>query len=277
MDIATYSRSQDAAWRPVRRLIRALLHLLGVPVTDPQRQDFAVRLYRPLVDARDLNFLITRNYLAAAAPEIAIPVPRDYPFSALTNTLEKAVTPLRVAGDPIVEDNRADITVMETARKAIEAPVFRQVKEPARETIAAIGEDEKTSYGWARVLKGAESCAWCAMLASREPTYSSRGAALYKGANGLEAYHGPYPNKNGKLVGGVCDCEAVLVYKGSTNWEGRKAQQGLSDLWRKTTKGLSYKDNESFNAFRREWDKLVRDGETVGYLPESIQAPSRTA
>ena len=57
---------------------------------------------------------------------------------------------------------------------------------------------------WARVLSGAENCAFCIILASRGPVYRTKASA-----GGLKAteYHN------------LCDCEAVPIYDG-VEWDG---------------------------------------------------------
>ena len=116
--------------------------------------------------------------------------------------------------------------------------------------VAELGEDEtKPHYGWARVLVGAYSCSFCAMLAIRGAVYTSKRAAI--NGSSLGVYHTPYVNKNGKTVGGFCDCEAVLVYQGRS-WEGQHAADALEKLWQDSTEGHSMANAR--NAFRREWD-----------------------
>ena len=122
------------------------------------------------------------------------------------------------------------------------------------------------NVGWARVLVGAYSCSFCAMLASRGPVYTSRETAIGRGGNPLDAYHKPYIDKRGALVGGVCDCQAVLVTSFGS-WEGRKAWEALEDLWQNNATGSG---KAARLAFRRVWDKKVRDGDTGEYLADSI-------
>lgn len=73
--------------------------------------------------------------------------------------------------------------------------------------------------GWARVLVGAENCAFCAMLASRGAVYKSEATA------GFVAH-----TVNASGVGGDCDCQCVCVVKGQP-WEGEKEAALLQDMW----------------------------------------------
>ena len=77
----------------------------------------------------------------------------------------------------------------------------------------------------------------------------------------------PYiSKKSNTLVGGVCDCIAVLVVDGKP-WEGKAAHEKLDALWEEHGRGQA----DAANAFRREWDRQVRAGETKQYLPPSVQ------
>lgn len=277
MNVREYALLKQRPVSPLRKLIRAVLHALGVPVTPYQFEQTALRLYRPVVIARGRNHAAAMRYLLdQKVPRIHIPEPRDYPLEALTGSIEKVVTELRIVGEPITSQTRADTRVIERARLAIEAPVIRQALEPAREIVATLGEDEeKPRYGWARVLVGPYSCSFCAMLASRGPVYTSKAAAKGKGGSPLNFYHTPYQNKNGKTVGGFCDCEAVLVYTGRS-WEGEGAAGALERLWQKSTEG--YGMGDARNAFRRSWEGKIRAGDDMSkFLPESLQPKAGAA
>lgn len=277
MNIQQYARAKQKPVGPLRKLVRAVLYALGVPVTPFQVNETALRLYRPVVTARDFNHRVATKYLTdLKVPQFVVPVPRDYPLEAVASTIERVVSDVRIAGEPVTQHNRADTLVIEQTRKAIEGPVIRQALEPAREMVAELGEnEEKPHYGWARVLVGAYSCSFCAMLASRGPVYTSKAAAKGRGGLPLNLYHTPYINKNGKQVGGFCDCEAVLVYTGRP-WEGKSAFLKLEDLWLKSTEGHSMGDAR--NAFRREWESKISDGADMSvFLPESLQPKAGAA
>lgn len=97
--------------------------------------------------------------------------------------------------------------------------------------------------GWARVLTGAESCAFCAMLASRGPVYSEDTVVTtgkprevrprqvhYRnsGAGGHTYVSGS--RREGEKYHDHCDCIAVLVVKGMP-WNGEQQYHDLKDLW----------------------------------------------
>lgn len=273
MNAAQFRRLQVKALRPLQRLLRAVLHQQGVPVTPPQATDVAMRLWRPVLTSRQENYRAALAYIDTVQlpSRIVVPTPKPYQLSTLVKTVEAVAAEVRIEGEPITEDNRRDVRVIEEVRLAIEGPVTRLALEAAREPVQEIGETEEwENVGWARVLVGAYSCSFCAMLASRGPVYTSRETAIGRGGNPLNAYHVPYPNKNGKVVGGVCDCVAVLVTS-YTKWEGRAAWEALETLWENS--GGKHSNKAARLAFRRVWDKKVRDGDTGQYLPDSIKPP----
>lgn len=104
---------------------------------------------------------------------------------------------------------------------------------------------EGKRIGWARVLTGGENCAFCAMLASRGPVYTSKKTALFAGTS-VDAYHDH------------CDCEAVLVVEGR-DWVGREQYDNLERFWIESAAGAS--GNEAVKAFTRAWNgKVAADG-----------------
>jgi hypothetical protein len=278
VNVRQYARLKQRPIGPLRKLIRAVLHALGVPVTPFQVNEVALRLYRPTINARTHNYAAAVRYLIDLdVPRAVIPTPRDYPLQAVTTSIAKVVDEIRIVGEPITRATRADTRVIEEARKAIEAPIIRQALEPAREVVAELGEDEeKPRYGWARVLVGPYSCSFCAMLASRGAVYSSKTHALR--GESMQLYHTPYVNKNGKEVGGFCDCEAVIVYRGR-QWEGQAAAKALGELWKDRSGDRNAQGRrDPRNAFRRAWEKKIRDGDDMSaFLPESLQPKAGAA
>lgn len=127
----------------------------------------------------------------------------------------------------------------------------RKVGDDNRELRKKAGKAEPDStkpggkvLGWARVLTGAESCAFCAMLASRGPVYSEDTVVTtgkprevrprqvhYRnpGATGGHTYVSG-SRREGEKYHDHCDCIAVLVVKG-VPWNGEQQYHDLKDLW----------------------------------------------
>lgn len=259
MNTREYARLQQRPLPPLRKLIRRVLHLIGVPLSEKQTEDAALLLWRPIIAARTQNHLSAVRYIREAQIPVAIPAPRAYPYTAVVSTIEKVVQDIRIDGSEIDVDTRTNARVIEVVRPAIEGPLIKHALEPARETVALIGEQHE-HYGWARVLVGATSCAWCAMLASRGAVYTSKAAALGRGGSGLGAYHMPHIYR-GRMIGGLCDCIALPVIEGRA-WEGEAAHKRLDALWQ---------DNPSLDQFTSVWNRAVREEQTEQYLAPSVQ------
>lgn len=249
-------KAQDRAIAPLLTRIRQLFHLRGVPVTPPQRQEMALHTFRVMTNARVRTHEAAARYLHGQGV-VNIPPLREYRVDAVEQMIEDAV-PDSVASDPVDESTRTTPHVVEQVQKSVARAASRHAQQPARETVQETADEGGSEMGWARVLTGARSCAFCAMLASRGPVYKSDKSALFRGGASMDAYH------NG------CDCIAVLVRRGAI-WEGHDSFDSLNELWQTATKRKSNKDAR--NAFRREWDRLVRSGGSGDFIADSMKPP----
>lgn len=120
----------------------------------------------------------------------------------------------------------------------------RESRKKASKAEPASAKSGGKVLGWARVLTGAESCAFCAMLASRGPVYSEDTVVTtgkprevrprqvhYRnsGATGGHTYVSG-SRREGEKYHDHCDCIAVLVVKG-VPWNGEQQYHDLKDLW----------------------------------------------
>ena len=120
----------------------------------------------------------------------------------------------------------------------------RESRKKASKAEPASAKSGGKVLGWARVLTGAESCAFCAMLASRGPVYSEDTVVTtgkprevrprqvhYRnsGATGGHTYVSG-SRREGEKYHDHCDCIAVLVVKG-VPWNGEQQYYDLKDLW----------------------------------------------
>lgn len=120
---------------------------------------------------------------------------------------------------------------------------------------------------FARVLSGPRNCAFCVMLASRGPVYSSASHAGAKGVKGVFTAWTPssqWPNS----FHDSCDCLVVPVYNPTGAWMGKSQSEYLYKFWLQTTKGkTNLKDsggeNESLIAFRQKLTEMKENGETL--------------
>ncbi|ATN88086.1 capsid maturation protease [Mycobacterium phage Cindaradix] len=157
----------------------------------------------------------------------------------------------------------------------------RSVENAGRKQIIRAVEDDPqtgTVKGWARVATGRETCAWCLMLISRGPVYSSAESAgldlddqsaaeVFRDSGGDLNKLAAYVDANDlmKEWHTGCDCKVVPVYD-RANWPGRDAYKRAEQLWIEATKearrlidsGESRSDNlnrEAQNALRRRLER----------------------
>lgn len=97
----------------------------------------------------------------------------------------------------------------------------RFVMNAGRDTIDGSVAADTRALGWARVTDG-NPCAFCRMLASRGPVYTSKERAA------------------GRKWHRKCGCTAEPIFHADAEWPGRARE--WQDQWNETTKGLSGRD-----------------------------------
>ena len=208
-----FRQAQAALIRP---LIIALMRLLGLvsgkPLSDEQKADLAAAFADVVNPARRSASNNAWALYTELRPEDAeavnqprlIDVPAEYFAKVLDTFLED------------LESERP-----EGAQSRITQSAIRMVENAARGTTIAASTYDNAAVAWARVLTGAESCGWCAMLASRGPVYRSR-----KSAGEGDKWH----------LG--CDCLVVPVFRGQEkHWPGYEEYIRLEQLWAESVKG----------------------------------------
>lgn len=148
------------------------------------------------------------------------------------------------------QEDVEDVTVEEQERENVEVespPVTENVPEPEPEPVEQ-AQDVRRPVAWARVLTGAEDCAFCVMLASRGAVYKSKATAERTEDNPFQRYHDN------------CDCVAVPVYT-SKNWPGKAEADALYKFWLEATDGFTQRD--AINALRRELYRKKKVGEQL--------------
>lgn len=149
---------------------------------------------------------------------------------------ERAATSLMVTGPVAVKVATGKGVDAQRASKVAQqratAAATRHVLDAGRAVLRDAVRDDPRALGWARVTD-ADPCAFCAMLASRGPTYKSKRTAML-GDDG-EVYHDG------------CACVPEPVYSLSAPWPGRARE--FAALWADSTRGLS--GAEARAAFRR--------------------------
>ncbi len=110
-----------------------------------------------------------------------------YPDAAVANRVRSAM------GHAYRGDSKRAIEVLTTS-------IDKYIKQAARDTITNAAD--RDGVAWARVPRGATTCGFCLMLASRGWAYTSEHAAFYRG--------------DGKKYHGNCDCQPVPKFGNKT-------------------------------------------------------------
>lgn len=239
---AAYTTAQAAITVHMVRAVVRLMRLLGIPLTAPDRQRFAQRLFPELQAARGASYQLAvglMNYSAHAAGEPLPPVAPIAPYDvdAVVKVLERSTAPVQraiaqaatkpAAPAPLsIIDRRTGLPIdnlgnPDSPRVVVRiaentgAAAARHAHQAGREAIIATANNASDEIGWARVTTTAHPCVFCSMLASRGPVYHSDKTADFRAHD-------------------HCSCTAVLVYYGKP-WDGHADYRRLSDLWASST------------------------------------------
>jgi hypothetical protein len=164
--------------------------------------------------------------------EIGEPLPDRALFVNLAEMPTTAIqTSLLVTGPINIKSRIAKgADVSEAAEAALvdaSGAAGRHVMNGGRSQITETAAKDKVAVGWARVTDG-DPCWWCAMLASRGPTYSN--AASAAGAT-TRAKH----REVGERYHDHCGCGVEPSFDRESDWPGRGKE--FDQLWRDSTQG----------------------------------------
>ena len=234
----------------VRDLVRPLYAELD--------RDDAIQALTPALTSvvrrhRALAYLEAVNLLSVSAREQGVDDP--YIPAASGYSDESARTALRevMRGSPEEAADSVARRLSQHVESAARETVTRAVedgREPADDEEAehwspnALSPDEwddadldgERALSWARVLTGAENCAFCVMLASRGPVYSGPDEA-----GRMEATE-KWPDAKGYINSyhDNCDCEVVPIYDFS-DWPGRDSYAALEKWYQETIANPIYR------------------------------------
>lgn len=123
-----------------------------------------------------------------------------------------------------------------TAGVTLSGAASRLVAEGGRQTVHRSAEQDDQALGYMRITD-ADPCSFCAMLASRGPTYKTAATA-------------GDPRGGGRRYHDHCACTAAPVFGSDDEWMSQA--EDLSQQWVRVTSGLS--GDEARNAWRRYWE-----------------------
>lgn len=251
---------------PIRRA-RAQSHALGAQMLETQAQALEIptppvqpvrRYERQAVVTMLENVTLVSDRSSNATVTVDDPgeVAERRPRVSVTVVDPESRRSSRVSVE-VTEENRRDPEVVKVIAEKVQAVAERHARMPSREAftdaVESGDDDDGPEIGWARVLTGAESCGFCAMLASRGPVYKSKKSASDAGGVDGKAYHDN------------CDCEVVLVRE-DQDWVGREEYEALEQLWASSTAGTNGKS--ALKAFTAALNQEIVDGTARRFIAD---------
>ena len=251
---------------PIRRA-RAQAHTLGGQMLETQAQALEIptppvqpvrRYERQAVVTMLENVTLVSDRSSNATVTVDDPgeVAERRPRVSVTVVDPESRRSSRVSVE-VTEENRRDPEVVKVIADKVQAVAERHARMPSREAftdaVESGDDDDGPEIGWARVLTGAESCGFCAMLASRGPVYKSKKSASDAGGVDGKAYHDN------------CDCEVVLVRE-DQDWVGREEYEALEQLWASSTAGTN--GNSALKAFTAALNQEIVDGTAGRFIAD---------
>jgi hypothetical protein len=152
-------------------------------------------------------------------------VPADpFPQAAIDKAVQSAFAGVGPVGDERTAKTTSGLPVDVRVPTRLEEGLQRHVLQPARNTIAENTAADPAKPVWIRVPKGATTCAFCVMLASRKlgpnfTGYQSRQNALFR--------------EKGDKFHKRCDCEAVALYPGDGALDVSPNMSDFQDMYEK--------------------------------------------
>ncbi|MGX9297729.1 hypothetical protein [Tsukamurella paurometabola] len=258
LDVVAFQRAQAAIAQGIVTVTGRAMQRHGLPTTPTARAQIVQRILPTVVAARRSSYEAGAAHLRYAARTAGAPTPVPAPIATYSrDVLDEAI---EAAVEKTAPRGRVRVTEVDPAvldqvsrsrprvRVTVAATVAKHAQAAGRAVVADTADTLGDQVGWARVLTGAENCAFCVMLASRGPVYKTARDAQHRGRNQIDdTYHNN------------CDCVPTLVFKGR-DWEGRERFELAEDLWTEATKG--YRQKDALNALRRQLARAEREGWT---------------
>lgn len=211
-------------------LLPMLLPLKGTVATAEAIRQLAELSLPGVLAARErFRKLAELQHRELVSQPIARPPLRDYGAEAWSAVLEKHLIKESIESTTTLDGRE----VTATEPEPVDEPDIEQVlvaadyqgREAERSQLIAYAMNDPEIIGWARVDHQPPTCAFCTMLISRGPVYSSA-----KTAGDRNRFH----------LG--CTCEVVLVTEATkSSYRGIEVTKDAAALWEKASKGRSGK------------------------------------
>lgn len=223
----------------------ALREVLALwPLLDPQRLDATAPAWLALMRALIARWRAQssaaaasyyRAFRVAETGQLAGPQLRGRDLDTRRVDTSLAVTgPVRIK--QLTGRGETPPDAARAALVAVSGAAGRHVLDGGREVLDELVRADPVALGWARVTD-ADPCAFCALLASRGPVYTSQASATQTVTG--QAYHD------------ACACSAEPLFSRTQPWPGNA--RAVQALYQQATAGYSGRD--AINAFRRAYER----------------------
>lgn len=252
IDAHEFQRAQAAVVASIIQATERAIDKYGMPSTDAERAQFARRLMPDMMRARSASYRAAVAHMRHAAEYAGVTMPEPakiagYGPQVLARIIKEATAP-ETPADPTAMDQ-----VTEAARKRpdpgqrLSAKLAQQAQGAGRAVVKATAESAGEQVAWARVLAGAEQCAFCVRLAARGPVYRTDETAQRRGKRQTEdKYHDH------------CACTPTLAFKGR-DWDGREQHKLCKALWVESARD-EQGERAQLNVLRRHLARADREG-----------------
>lgn len=209
--------------------MRAAWRLVDFDDLDGTTGDW-LRVAVPIIRAqsRTSSTLAANYYRTFRGMELGLAAGAFTPPIAAPPAVEAITTSLTVTGPATVKRatalGRSAVEAMTLGEARTAAASMRQALAGGRDTLMRSVSTDNAALGYARATSG-NSCAFCAMLASRGPVYDESSADF-------QSHDG-------------CSCTAEPVFSRDAAWPAGSRE--YADLWDEATAG----ETDQLNAFRR--------------------------
>lgn len=195
--------------------IRRAWRLLDVANIDGTRASWERAMTSIIVRYQGLSTQAAEDYLARY--ELAELVSRVGPIARVQLDLSASLGVLDAAGPQALKRSIGrgvnPIVAYENLARSVRQETQKLILSGGRGTIVGAAQRDSRAIGWRRVSDG-DPCAFCAMLVSRGPSYTSEAAALAKG--NADPYHKG------------CGCTVEVLYG---PWTPNEAEQVYVDQY----------------------------------------------
>ena len=261
---AVLAGRQRAAWSARNYFDRERLRVTGLPQLEvpliPEYQfDWFVQDMKPAY-----QMAVKQIRVARESEKIGVPVPPPRVEAAVRVSAAKVVA--NAGREQMIAAVETDALLKEIASPNLRESRKELAKTRLRKTwgdqwvedaVQELDVEHPDVVGWARVATGDETCAFCMMLVSRGPVFTTSAKA---GANIDEVGDQDVIDLFGAGADipmdewhTGCDCQVVPVFD-KTDWPGKQAADAALEKWQDASEGFVYDPDKKYRVGKKQSD-----------------------